>query len=144
MTLEEARTKLEALVKKAYAPYSRFPVAALVVSSSGQIYPGVNVENASFSLSLCAERSAVAAMVSAGEREVAKLYLYSPQGPIPPCGACRQVLAEFALPEAEVVALGPEGVRVHRLFDLLPWTFRLSSGRVEPGLHGQDRAKEGE
>jgi cytidine deaminase len=144
MTLEEARARLQALVEKAYAPYSRFPVAALVVSSSGQLYAGVNVENASFPLSLCAERAAVAAMVAAGERAIARVYLYSPQGPIPPCGACRQVLAEFALPGAEVVALGPHGAEVRLLSDLLPWTFRLSSAKVEPGSHGQDRAQEEE
>lgn len=138
MTLEEVRERLKALAERAYAPYSHFPVAALVVSSSGRVYPGVNVENASLPLSVCAERNAVAE----GERAIARVYIYSPQGPIPPCGACRQVLAEFALPGAEVVALGPEAVEVHSLESLLPWTFRLSTGKVEPGLHGQDRAEE--
>ncbi|MER3451312.1 MAG: cytidine deaminase [Thermus sp.] len=144
VTLEKARRRLKTLAERAYAPYSRFPVAALVVSSSGRVYAGVNVENASFPLSLCAERSAVAAMVAAGERAINRVYLYSPQGPIPPCGACRQVLAEFALPGAEVVALGPQGVETRPLAELLPWTFRLASGIVRSGVHGQDRAQEEE
>ncbi|MFN3368706.1 MAG: cytidine deaminase [Thermus sp.] len=122
--MERVRAVLKAHVGRAYAPYSGFPVVALV-EAEGEEFLGVNVENASFPLSQCAERNAVAAMVLAGKRRIDRVHIYSPKGPIPPCGGCRQVLLEFAAPGAEVVMHGPEGYVVRTLEELLPLGFRL-------------------
>jgi len=79
-----------------YAPYSNYPVGAAVLSKSGRIYDGVNIENASYSLTICAERTAVFKAVSQGEREFEAIAVVTRDGGSP-CGACRQVLAEFGL-----------------------------------------------
>ena len=110
---------------RAYAPYSRYPVGAAVEEDpAGRIFTGVNVENASYPLALCAERSAVAAAVTAGVRRLAAVAVVS-QGdpPATPCGACRQVLAEFN-PDLVVLVGGPEGAwSRYRLGELLPHPF---------------------
>jgi cytidine deaminase len=81
----------------AYAPYSRYQVGAALLSGAGRIFAGCNVENASFGLTTCAERNAVAALIASGEREIAALAIVTP-GPEAgaPCGICRQTLSEFA------------------------------------------------
>ena len=109
---------------RSYAPYSRFPVGAAVLCATGEIYAGCNVENASLGLTICAERAAVAQAVAAGERELTAVAIYTPTAvPTPPCGACRQVLAEFG-PEALVVCLCAGGERLEtRLSALLPAPF---------------------
>jgi cytidine deaminase len=122
--MERIKALLQAHVERAYAPYSGFPVVALV-EAEGEAFLGVNVENAAFPLSQCAERNAVAAMVLAGKRCIDRVHVYSPKGPIPPCGGCRQVLMEFGGPEVEVVLHGPEGEEVTTLGALLPMAFRL-------------------
>ena len=81
---------------RAYAPYSRFAVGAAILSTSGRIFSGCNVENASYGLSICAERNALFQMVSHGDREIVAIMIYTPTTmPTAPCGACRQVLFEF-------------------------------------------------
>jgi cytidine deaminase len=91
--------------KKAYAPYSNFPVGAALLLEDGSIETGVNVENRSFGLTNCAERSAIFSAVSKGKRGFKALAVATPaaQSPVPPCGACRQVMSEFAGPEMPVV-----------------------------------------
>ncbi|MGC8741722.1 MAG: cytidine deaminase [Candidatus Sumerlaeaceae bacterium] len=90
------RLALEVRVR-AYAPYSCFHVGAAVLAESGEIYIGCNVENASYGLSLCAERNALAAAIAAGERKfVAMAVVGGTEQPATPCGACRQVMVEFA------------------------------------------------
>lgn len=110
----------------AYAPYSQFRVGVALRSSSGQVYLGANVENASYGLGRCAEQSAVQAMATAGEREFSDVVVYSEAvPPASPCGACRQVLFEFA-PEARVVCVNQHGDAVSGLVrDFLPHGFRL-------------------
>lgn len=110
----------------AYVPYSRFPVGAALRTPAGTVYAGANVENASFGLTRCAEQSAVQAMVSAGERTFTDLVVVSDASvPASPCGACRQVLFEFA-PEARVYLVNADGQVVEdTVAGLLPGAFRL-------------------
>uniref|UniRef100_A0A7C2C2Q2 Cytidine deaminase n=1 Tax=Thermus islandicus TaxID=540988 RepID=A0A7C2C2Q2_9DEIN len=124
MERDRVKALLRAHVDRAYAPYSGFPVVALL-EAGGEVFLGVNVENAAYPLSQCAERNAVAAMVLAGKRRLERVHVYSPKGPVPPCGGCRQVLLEFGGPEVEVVLHGPEGEVVTTLGALLPMAFRL-------------------
>ncbi len=116
--------------RRAWAPYSGFRVGA-AVAAGGEIHPGANVENASYGLTVCAERTAVAAAVLAGRRRIEAVAVASDTTPpTPPCGACLQVLAEFAGPDLPVLLAGAGG-RVDRttLGDLLPRAF----GRATPG-----------
>ena len=115
---------------RAYAPYSHFPVGAALEVEDGRIFTGCNVENASFGLTVCAERAAVFSAVAAGCKRFRRLAVTAGRGsePAPPCGACRQVLAEFADPSMECL-LGtldePGQSRVFKLADLLPHPFTL-------------------
>ena len=106
---------------RAYAPYSRFQVGAVLVGKDGRIFAGCNVENISFGLTICAERNAVFAAVAAGCREFAKIVIVADtEVPASPCGACRQVLAEFN-PDLELVLSNFRGSReTFRLSELLP------------------------
>lgn len=114
------------LVHNSYSPYSAFRVAAVLEDSEGSIYGGVNVENSSYGMAMCAERSAVFAAVAAGSRRFRKMVIYSPDGPPLPCGACRQVLWEFC-DEKFRITVASDGVpsREFRLGDLLPEAFQL-------------------
>lgn len=105
----------------AYAPYSHFPVGAAVLTTGGQIFTGCNVENAAFGETICAERTAVTTMVAAGFREIDTVAVVGGNGPCWPCGACRQVLAEFGC--RRVVVTGPDGPVEMDFADLLPHAF---------------------
>jgi len=94
MTPEELIAEAQQARLRAYAPYSKFPVGAALLTASGKLYTGCNIENASFGLTVCAERTAVFKAVSEGEREFVSLAVVTSNGGTP-CGACRQVLAEF-------------------------------------------------
>lgn len=121
----ELLTKARGALPHAYAPYSRFRVAAALLARDGRVFPGVNVENSSYGLTLCAERSAVVSAVSAGEREFCAIAVVCEQQALcMPCGACRQVLHEFA-PDLVVVLDDAGGPRQLPLPDLLPHVFRL-------------------
>ncbi len=110
--------------KRAYCPFSNFPVGAALQTASGRIYQGVNVENISFGLTNCAERVAIGTAVAAGEREFTAIAVAS-RGGVTPCGACRQVLAEFnpSLPIVMVDSLNPSEVHHATLDQLLPGRF---------------------
>ncbi|HJQ79144.1 MAG TPA: cytidine deaminase [Lacipirellulaceae bacterium] len=110
--------------QRAFCPYSRFPVGAAIRAVSGKIVQGVNVENVSFGLTLCAERVAAAAAVAAGDRDFAAIAIVS-RGGVAPCGACRQFLAEFN-PRMSVVMVDserPTEIRQSTLDVLLPSRF---------------------
>jgi len=106
---------------RAYAPYSRFQVGAVLVGKDGRTFAGCNVENISFGLTICAERNAVFAAVAAGCREFSKIVIVADtEEPASPCGACRQVLAEFN-PDLEIVLANFRGKSLNfRLSELLP------------------------
>jgi len=106
--------------EKAFCPYSDFPVGACVLAQSGETYYGCNVENASYGLSVCAERNAVFAAVAAGERKILAAAIYSPKlEDCVPCGACLQVFAEFS-DDMDIIT----ETKVYKLSELLPARFR--------------------
>lgn len=114
---------------KAYAPYSKFKVGAALLAEDGRIFTGCNVENASYGLTNCAERTAVFKGVSEGATRFTALAVAGGEGEVAmPCGACRQVLAEFLPPEAPVRCVTLDGavVRDFTVGALLPGTFRLT------------------
>ena len=107
----------------AYCPYSHYRVGAALETEDGVLFTGSNVENASYGLTICAERSAVFTAVSAGARRFRRIVVATDsEPPGPPCGACRQVLAEFG-PELEVESVGPSQSKRWRIRDLLPDAF---------------------
>ena len=132
MAAEVAEETLDALVRaartireRAYAPYSGFLVGAALLSEDGEIHPGANIENASYPLSVCAERNAVASMIASGHHRILAVGVATDaERPTPPCGGCRQVLWEFGDADTPVVVEGAGGVRMRwRLGELLPDAF---------------------
>jgi cytidine deaminase len=110
--------------KRFYAPYSNFPVGAAIRTASGKVFQGCNVENASYGLTICAERVAATSAVAAGEKEFVGVAVAS-RGGLSPCGACRQFLAEFS-PNVEIVmvnSLKPSEIHEATLSQLLPGRF---------------------
>jgi cytidine deaminase len=124
-TLDEMVGAARDAMANSYAPYSRFRVGAAILSEDGGIRPGVNIENASYPMSVCAERNAVAGMVIAGQHVVRAVAVATDADePTPPCGGCRQVLWEFGDDDTVVVAEAAGGRRARwRLGDLLPDAF---------------------
>jgi cytidine deaminase len=123
-TLFQAARQAQA---RAYAPYSGFRVGAAVRGEGGAIFAGCNVENAAYPVGLCAEASAIAAMIAGGERRLAELVVLGDGDTlVTPCGACRQRIGELAAPGARIHAAGPHGVRrTFSLEELLPFAFGL-------------------
>ncbi|MCC7339427.1 MAG: cytidine deaminase [Pirellulaceae bacterium] len=113
--------------RRAYAPYSNFPVGAAIRTKSGEVYTGCNVENASYGLTICAERAALCAMVAGGQREIESVAIAS-LGGVAPCGACRQALSEFGL-DYSVLLLDSQTQTLRQRWtmqELLPGAFRLA------------------
>lgn len=117
-----------AVQDQAYAPYSQFAVGAALRTAKGTLVVGCNVENASYGLTMCAEQAAVAAMIAGGEREFGTIVIAS-RGAVTPCGACRQVLAEFGMNSAVVLVDSDTHEVQHRWLvkELLPGAFKLLS-----------------
>jgi cytidine deaminase len=116
-------TAARAAQARAYAPYSNFRVGAALESESGDVYVGCNVENASYGLTICAERAAVCAAVAAGARRLRRVVVVSDSDPpAAPCGACRQVLSEFGK-DFRVDAVGPKRSVSWTMAELLPAAF---------------------
>jgi cytidine deaminase len=113
-----------AAANAAYAPYSKFRVGAAVLTAKGKIYAGCNVENASYGLCNCAERTAIFTAAAAGERAIQAVVVYTPTpAPTMPCGACRQVINEFG-PKSVIVSVCDSKMRLERtLSQLLPEAF---------------------
>lgn len=112
--------------RRAYAPYSKFRVGAALLTTTGEVFTGCNVENASYGLTICAERVAVTQAVRDGHRKFKAIAVVAPNAALSPCGACRQVLAEFG--DMVVICAdsrNPRRVRLYLLSELLPQTFRL-------------------
>src|SRR5581483_3942452 len=110
---------------QAYAPYSGFAVGAALRGAGGAIFAGANVENAAYPQSQCAEASAIGQMIAAGERRIAAAVVIGGDQACPPCGGCRQRLAEFAGPDLPIHLCAPDGRLLHRvtLGELLPLAF---------------------
>ena len=110
--------------KRAYCPYSKFSVGAVVVTDTGEEFAGCNVENASYGLTICAERNAVFQMIANEKRKITLVIIYTPTPqPAAPCGACRQVINEFG-PEARVISICDGAERIDTsLAQLLPQAF---------------------
>lgn len=122
MSLSEAA---RAVRENAYAPYSNFKVGAALRTPSGAIYSGCNVENVAYPEGTCAEAGAIAAMIAAGETEITEAYVIADSpAPVPPCGGCRQKLAEFAKGDVTVTLATTEGIETAmKVSDLLPGAF---------------------
>ena len=114
------------MLDKAYVPYSKFPVGAALSTKDGQIFTGCNIENASYPLTNCAERTAMFKAVSEGQRSFDYLVVTgNTEGPISPCGACRQVLVEFCEPDMPVLLTNKKGkLKETTVSELLPGAFQ--------------------
>lgn len=125
---EQLLTAAQVVSRKAYAPFSGLRIGAALEGEHG-CYAGCNVENASFGLTICAERAAVQCAVAAGERNFRRLVIFTEDAlPLPPCGACRQVLAEFTS-RLPILSVGRKGERREfELAELLPHAFGWPAG----------------
>lgn len=125
--IEEARKARD----KAYVPYSEFKVGAALIAESGNMYTGCNIENASYSLTCCAERTAIFNAISQGEKELIEMAVIADsKGPVSPCGACRQVILEFFSKDAKIYLSNMEGnIKETTAENLLPFSFSLEEKR---------------
>ena len=112
-------------LKNSYSPYSNFKVSAVVVSESATIYQGCNIENASYSLTVCAEVAAISRMVTSGEQSISQIYVFSSTDQfIIPCGGCRQSIREFSKQDIPIYLVNSSGaIRQHTLKEVLPHAF---------------------
>ena len=121
----DLRAAAKSVRERAYAPYSRFKVGAAIRSPSGAVHVGCNVENVAYPEGTCAEAGAIAAMVAAGDTRIAEVWVIADSpDPVPPCGGCRQKIAEFADQDVRVVLCTTDGAqKVMTVAELLPGVF---------------------
>jgi cytidine deaminase len=123
--LSAARTAMN----NAHAPYSDFKVGAALLTVDGQVFAGCNVENASYGLTICAERNAIFSAVAAGIKEFTEMLIIASGNTLPyPCGACRQVLSEFCAPEFKIYVVADKNLNIAEVLtigELLPKSFAL-------------------
>jgi cytidine deaminase len=125
MTKSHLIEKAKEASRKAYAPYSNYKVGAALLTKSGKVYTGCNIENSSYGLTNCAERTAVFKAVSEGEMKFEEMAIYADSPNLPtPCGACRQVLSEFG-PELKITIISNKEQMVTSISELLPLRFKL-------------------
>lgn len=119
--------KAKEVSENAYAKYSNFKVGACVLAGSGKTYTGCNIENASYGLTVCAERNAIASAIANGEKSITAIAIYSPNTDnCMPCGACRQVIFEFQKDnEIDIITQDADSFKVHKISNLLPEGFKL-------------------
>ena len=118
--------KVNCLLDKAYVPYSKFPVAAIVIDENGNEYEGINVENASYGLGLCAERNAITTGITKGMKKISKVYITAKtERLISPCGACRQVISEFSTKDTKIILTNEKGIeyKEYSIDEILPYVF---------------------
>lgn len=126
--LDEMLSLAKAAALNAYCPYSNFRVGACLRAVDGALFAGCNVENASFGLTICAERNAAFAAIAAGVRAFDSIVIFTPtEAPFTPCGACRQVIREFCSDDLKVYSFGnsTDILVVHAIVDLLPDSFGI-------------------
>ncbi len=126
MNYEDLMKNAIEVSKKAYTPYSKFNVGACVLTESDKTYCGCNFENASFGLTICAERNAIGSAIADGERKIKAIAIYSPnQDNCTPCGACRQVISEFCDDNTDIIVKIGDNLKVYKITELLPERFTL-------------------
>ncbi|HAF07971.1 MAG: cytidine deaminase [bacterium] len=118
--------KLKKLSQNSYSKYSKFSVSSILVTKKGKEFYGVNVENASYSLTICAERNAFFSALTSGEKDFKRIYIYANSDKLPfPCGACLQVMSEFVDEDFEIVLFSKKEKREFKFNELLPKRFKL-------------------
>lgn len=119
--------------EKAYVPYSKFPVGAALLLADGEVVTGCNIENAAYPLCNCAERTAIFKAVSEGKTEIKQLAVVADtEGPVSPCGSCRQVMAEFFKPDTPVILSNmKQDVKVMTVAELIPFSFSKEDLHVD-------------
>lgn len=129
MTKEQLATMAKEAMERAYSPYSGYKVGAALLCKDGSVYTGCNVENASFSATNCAERTAFFKAISEGKKEFAAIAICGGKDGVieslfPPCGVCRQVMREFCSDDFKIHLFKPDGIETYALEQLLPVSFR--------------------
>ena len=125
MSIEELLNIAKKYIKNCYSPYSKIRIVSVLETIDGEIHVGVNIENASYGLTICAERVAIFKAVSEGKRKFKRILIYSPDVLPYPCGACRQVMAEFFDGKEKVIVANDEEIREHNFEELLPFFFKI-------------------
>ncbi len=120
------KTKAKEAIKHSYSPYSQYRVSAAIETENGNIYTGTNIENSSYSMTMCAERVAIFKAISNGNKKIVKILIYSDNKEMPyPCGACLQVMSEFCEKDAIIIVSNNKSDETYSLDKLLPKKFQL-------------------